>query len=293
MKILLFARNGQLGWELQRTLAPLGEVLAMDYPAVDFANPSSLKQVVRDAKPDLIINPAAYTAVDKAESEPGKAHLVNCAAVEVLAAESKVLGIPLVHYSTDFVFDGTKGTPYVEEDQPNPLSVYGKTKLEGDQAVLASGAPCIILRTSWVYSMRQGGFVTKVLSWARQQETLRIVDDQVSGPTSARMLAEATALMIARGGSNLLEFFQQHAGLYNLAGSGECSRYEWAREIIALDSDKEEQKVKEILRAGSSEFPSPAVRPAHSTLDCGKFERTFGLKLPEWQLALKMMMENN
>jgi len=293
MKILLFARNGQLGWELQRTLAPLGEVLALDFPEVDFANPSSLRQVVRDAKPDLIINPAAYTAVDKAESEPGKAHLVNCAAVEVLAAESKALGIPLVHYSTDFVFDGTKGTPYFEEDQPNPLSVYGNTKLAGDQAVLASGAPSIILRTSWVYSMRQGGFVTKVLNWARQQETLRIVDDQVSGPTSARMLAEATALMIAYGGSNLLEFFRQHTGLYNLAGSGECSRYEWANAIIALDPDKEEQKVKEILRAGSSEFPSPAIRPAHSTLDCGKFEKTFGLKLPEWQLALKMMMENN
>ncbi len=293
MKILLFAKNGQLGWELQRTLAPLGEVLALDFPEVDFTNPSSLRQVVRDAKPDLIINPAAYTAVDKAESELDKAHLVNCAAVEVLAAESKALGIPMVHYSTDFVFDGTKGTPYVEEDQPNPLSVYGNTKLAGDQAVLASGAPSIILRTSWVYSMRQGGFVTKVLNWARQQETLRIVDDQVSGPTSARMLAEATALMIARGGLDLLEFFGKYAGLYNLAGSGECSRYEWANAIIALDPDKEEQKVKEILRAGSSEFPSPATRPAHSTLDCGKFEKTFGLKLPEWQLALKMMMENN
>jgi dTDP-4-dehydrorhamnose reductase len=292
MKILLFARNGQLGWELQRTLAPLGEVLALDFPQVDFTKPASLKQVVRDSKPDLIINPAAYTAVDKAESEPEKAHLVNCVAVEVLANESKVLGIPLVHYSTDFVFDGTKGTPYVEEDLPNPLSVYGRTKLEGDQAVLASGAPCIILRTSWVYSLRQGGFVTKVLGWARQQETVRIVDDQGSGPTSVRMLAEATALMIAQGGMELLEFFRQHVGLYNLAGSGECSRYEWAREIIALDADKAQQKVRQVLRATSNEFPSPATRPAHSALDCGKFEKTFGLKLPDWRLALKLMMEN-
>ena len=292
MKILLFAKNGQLGWELQRTLAPMGEVLALDFPQVDFTKPTSLQQVVRDAKPDLIVNPAAYTAVDKAESDSENAYLVNCAAVEVLASESKTLGIPLVHYSTDFVFDGTKGTPYVEEDQPNPLSVYGKTKLEGDQAVLASGAPCIILRTSWVYSLRQGGFVTKVLTWAREQETLRIVDDQVSGPTSARMLAEVTALMIAQGGTELLEFFRQHGGLYNLAGSGECSRYEWASEIIALDAHKEQQEVREILRATSDEFPSPATRPAHSTLNCGKFENTFGLRLPDWQLALKMMMEN-
>jgi len=292
MRILLFAKNGQLGWELQRTLAPLGEVLALDFPEVDFTIPSSLRQVVRDAKPDLIINPAAYTAVDKAESEPNKAYQVNYAAVEVLATESKALGIPLVHYSTDFVFDGTKGTPYVEEDQPNPLSVYGRTKLEGDQAVFASEAPCIILRTSWVYSMRQGGFVTKVLTWARQQETLRIVDDQISGPTSARMLAEATALMIARGGSRLSEFFQQHAGLYNLAGSGECSRYEWAKAIIALDANKEQHTVRQVLRANSEEFPSPATRPAHSTLDCGKFEKTFNLRLPAWQQALKLMMEN-
>jgi dTDP-4-dehydrorhamnose reductase len=197
-----------------------------------------------------------------------------------------------VHYSTDFVFDGTKGTTYVEEDQPNPLSVYGRTKLEGDQAILVSEAPCIILRTSWVYSMRQGGFVTKVLTWAREQETLRIVDDQVSGPTSARMLAEATALMISKAGSGLLDFFRQYAGLYHLAGSGECSRYEWAKAIIALDAYKEQQKVRQVLRATSDEFPSPATRPAHSTLECGKFEKTFGLRLPGWQLALKLMMEN-
>jgi dTDP-4-dehydrorhamnose reductase len=292
MKILLFAKNGQLGWELKRTLAPLGEVLALDFPEVDFTIPSGLRQVVRDAKPDLIINPAAYTAVDKAESEPDKAYQVNCAAVEVLAGESRALGIPLLHYSTDFVFDGKKGIPYVEEDQPNPLSVYGNTKLEGDQAILASGAPCIILRTSWVYSMRQGGFVTKVLTWARHQETLRIVDDQISGPTSARMLAEATALMIVRGGSVLLDFFREHAGLYNLAGSGECSRYEWAREIIALDAHKELQKVRAVMRATSDEFPSLATRPAHSTLECGKFEKNFDLRLPGWQLALKLMMEN-
>jgi dTDP-4-dehydrorhamnose reductase len=293
MKILLFARNGQLGWELQRTLAPLGDVLALDFPQMDFTKPISLRQVVREAKADLIVNPAAYTAVDNAESEPEKAYLVNCAAVEVLASESKTLGIPLVHYSTDFVFDGTKGTPYIEQDQPNPLSVYGKTKLAGDQAVLASGVPCIIMRTSWVYSMRQGGFVTKVLTWARQQEALRIVDDQVSGPTSARMLAEATALMIAQGGMELLGFFRQHGGLYNLAGSGECSRYEWAKEIIDLDANKEQQKVREIFRATSEEFPSPATRPVYSALDCGKFNQTFGLRLPDWQLALKLMMESN
>ena len=293
MKILLFAKNGQLGWELQRTLAPLGDVIALDFPEVDFTQPQLLKDVVRQAKPDLIVNPAAYTAVDKAEKDQDTARLVNCDAVEVLAAAAKALQIPLIHYSTDFVFDGTKDSLYVETDIPNPLNVYGSTKLAGEQAALQSGAVTLVLRTSWVYSMRQGGFVTKVLTWAREQKTLCIVQDQVSGPTSARMLAEATALLLAKAGSDPVNFLGERQGLYHLAGEGSCSRFEWAKTILDLDPRKDDQRVTQIEPANSAEFPSPARRPGNSGLNCDKFADIFGIRLPPWQTALKLMMEND
>ncbi len=293
MRILLFAKNGQLGWELQRTLAPLGEVIALDFPEVDFTQPQLLKEVVYQAKPGVIVNPAAYTAVDRAETDQITARLVNSDAVEVLATAAKALQIPLIHYSTDFVFDGTKGSLYVETDTPNPLNVYGSTKLAGEQAALQSGAVTLVLRTSWVYSMRQGGFVTKVLTWAREQQTLRIVQDQVSGPTSARMLAEATALLLAKAGLDPVNFLGERQGLYHLAGEGSCSRYEWAKTILALDPRKEAQRVTQIEPANSAEFPSPAIRPANSSLNCDKFAHVCDLRLPSWQLALKMMLEKD
>ncbi len=290
MKILLFAKNGQLGWELQRTLAPLGQVIAFDQPEVDFTQPESLGKVVRQVRPDVIINPAAYTAVDRAETDTTTARLVNSEAVGALAAEATALQVPLIHYSTDFVFDGTKGSPYVETDAPHPLNVYGSSKLDGEQAALLSGAICLVLRTSWVYSLRQGGFVTKVLGWAREQETLRIVDDQISGPTSARMLAEATALLLVKAGEKPAAYLAAHAGLYHLAGEGSCSRYEWAKAILSLDPHKEEQMLKELQPAKSSEFSNLAVRPQNSTLNCDHFAQTFDIRLPHWQNALKLMM---
>ena len=291
-KILLFAKNGQLGWELQRSLAPLGEVIALDYPQVDFSQPEALRQVVRELKPDLIVNPAAYTAVDKAEAEPEKAFLINRDSVRVLAEESRRLRAPLVHYSTDYVFDGRKGSPYVESDTTHPLNVYGQSKLEGDQAVVESGTAAVILRTSWVYSNRVGGFVNKVLQWARQQETLHIVDDQISGPTSARQLAEVTALLLAKSGPDAYDWWLEKGGVYHCAGDGACSRFEWAQRILALDPRAEEQKVKVLLPAKSADFPVPADRPLVSVLNCSRLEQVFGLRLPPWEQALQLVLED-
>lgn len=292
-KILQIGTNGQLGWELLRTCAPLGEVVALDYPDVDLSDSTGLRELVRNVKPDIIINAAAYTNVDKAESEPELARAINATGPGVLAEEAKKIHAVLVHYSTDYVFDGTKGCPYVETDQPNPLNVYGQTKLEGEQAIAASGCVNLVLRTSWVYSMRQGGFVTKVLQWAREQEVLRVVDDQISSPTSARLLAEITALVLAQGRDDVFGYLREKGGLYHCAGSGSCSRYEWAKAILELDPRKEEQVVKELLPAKSSDFAVPANRPMVSVLDCGSLEGKFNLHISPYKFFLQWVMEES
>ena len=281
-QILQIGKVGQLGWELLRTCAPLGEVVALDYPDVDLSDSKSLRELVRSIKPDIIINAAAYTNVDRAESEPEKARAINTTGPGVLAEEAKRINAVLVHYSTDYVFDGTKGSPYVETDQPNPLNVYGLTKLEGEQAIAASGCVNLVLRTSWVYSMRQGGFVTKVLQWARTQEVMRVVDDQISSPTSARMLAEITALILAQGRDNVFGYLSEKGGLYHCAGGGSCSRFEWAKAILELDPQKEEQIVNKLLPAQSDEFAVLANRPKSSVLICLRLQEELGLKLPDW-----------
>jgi len=287
-KILQIGTKGQLGWELLRTCAPLGEVVALDYPDVDLSNSTGLRELVRSVKPDIIINAAAYTNVDKAESEPELARAINATGPGVLAEEAKKIHAVLVHYSTDYVFDGTKGSPYVETDQPNPLNVYGQTKLEGEQAIAASGCANLVLRTSWVYSMRQGGFVTKVLQWAREQEVMRVVDDQISSPTSARLLAEISALILAKIDGNDISWTEERSGVFHVAGDGACSRFEWAEKIIELDPRKEEQVVKKLERASSSEFLVPAVRPMISVLNNAKLEKMFGLRLPPWEVGLRL-----
>ena len=287
-KILQIGTKGQLGWELLRTCAPLGEVVALDYPGVDLSNSTGLRELVRNVKPDIIINAAAYTNVDKAESEPELARAINATGPGVLAEEAKKIHAVLVHYSTDYVFDGTKGSPYVETDQPNPLNVYGQTKLEGEQAIADSGCVNLVLRTSWVYSMRQGGFVTKVLQWAREQEVMRVVDDQISSPTSARMLAEITSLILAQGRNDVYGYLSEKGGLYHCAGGGSCSRYEWAEKILELDPQKEEQVVRQLERASSNEFSVPADRPMISVLNNAKLEKMFGLRLPPWEVGLRL-----
>lgn len=291
MKILLLGKDGQLGWELQRELMPLGEVLALDYPEIDLARPETLRDPVRQARPQLILNATAYTAVDRAESEAKLAMSINGKAPRLLAELAQEGNSALVHYSTDYVFDGQKGSPYLETDVPNPLNVYGRSKLVGETGVAQSNAAYLILRTSWVYSLRRESFVTKVLEWSRQQPTLRIVSDQVGNPTWARALASATALLLAKAGTKPAGWIHERRGVYHLAGNGHASRFEWAKAILRLDPCRHEQRCQEILPAQSSEFPTPALRPLFSALDCRRFSETFGLQLPPWGDTLGLAMQ--
>jgi len=290
VRILLLGKIGQLGWELHRTLSPLGEVIALDFPQIDLTQVGSLRQIVRDAHPQVIVNATAYTAVDRAETEIDTALAINALAPGLLAEEASALGAALIHYSTDYVFDGAKGSPYLESDIPNPLGVYGQSKLAGEQAVEQAGGISLILRTSWVYSLRRDSFVVKVRQWARQQPTLRVVSDQVSNPTWARMLAEITAQLLAKGGENVTGWLGERGGLYHLAGSGYASRLEWAHAILSHDPQPEEIVTRELVPARTADFPTPAQRPLFSALDCKKFNDTFGLCLPGWEDALRLAM---
>ena len=269
----------------------LGELVALDYPQVDMADPDSIHSVVDQYKPNLIVNATAYTAVNKAESEPELAMAINGIGPGILAEEALRLKAGLIHYSTDFVFDGTKGEPYSEGDQPNPINVYGQTKLAGEQAVQEIGGAYMIFRTSWVYTLRQPCFVTKVLQWAREHETMRIVDDQISSPTWARTLAEATAQVIAQGRKEPIGYFLEKSGMYHLTGGGSCTRFEWAKSILEMDPHKEEHVVTELIPVASEMFPTPALRPHNSTLSNQKFSETFNLISGSFQKALSLMLK--
>ena len=289
MRILLIGNTGQVGWELQRTLAPLGDVLALDYPQIDLSNEKQTRILVRETRPHAIINAAAYTAVDRAEDEYAKALAINATGPQILAEEAKQLGASLFHYSTDFVYDGKKDVPYIETDTPAPLSAYGETKLLGDQAIEAVGGAHVIFRTAWVYSTRRPSFVTKVLGWARKFPELRIVTDQIGSPTWARSLAEVTAQVLAMSrGDNA--WLAEHAGVYHLGGLGGASRYEWAQAILANDPQADEHMARIIHPALTAEFPTPAERPAYSILNCDKLARTFGIRLPDWKTNLQLAM---
>jgi dTDP-4-dehydrorhamnose reductase len=292
VKILLLGKNGQLGWELRRTLFSLGEIVAVDYEELNLEQFDLVRSTVREIAPDVIVNASAYTAVDKAESEAERAYSVNGKIPGLLADEMKRSGGALIHYSTDYVFDGALGRPYCETDAPNPLNVYGKSKLEGEQAIQSSGGAYVIFRTSWVYSLRRDSFVTKVLGWARQQKTLRVVSDQVGNPTWARMLAEATAQVLARGGAHLIDYLGERSGVFHLAGNGPASRLEWAQAILKLDKKRAEQIVEQIVPALTGEFSTPAERPLFSALNCARFEQVFDLRLPAWEAALELAMDS-
>lgn len=288
--ILLFAKNGQLGWELNRTLSPLGALTAVDASEADFEDAHAVVKVIRRVKPAFIINPAAYTAVDQAEIEKERAHKINAVMPGILAEEAKRLGAVLIHYSTDYVFDGAKTSAYAEEDPTTPLNAYGQTKLNGEQAIGQVGGAYVILRTSWVYSLRGDGFVPKVLAWARKQETLRVVTDQIGSPTWARCLAETTTAMIARSLTDSQKYFSERSGVYHLGGSGSVSRFDFARMILRLDPHPEEQKVKNLEAALTVDFPTPARRPLYTPLNCSRFEGVFELRLPDWEDALRLAM---
>lgn len=290
MKIVLFGKDGQLGWEFQRTLTALGEVIALGRKEANISDLNAIEKILGEHKPDLIINASAYTEVDKAETEVELAMTINASAPGVMAAVARQLGSVFIHYSTDYVFDGNSTIPYKEDDQTKPLNVYGQSKLVGEQNIQQAGDAYLIFRTSWVYSLRGNSFVNKVLGWARKNEILKIVSDQISSPTWARTLAEITTLTIAKNKADLFEAIRQRRGVYHLAGSGYTSRYEWAKQILANDPNREEQRTHTLVPGLTSDFPTPASRPLFSPLDCTLFEETFGLQMPEWGTMLRLAM---
>lgn len=279
MRILLTGAAGQLGRELKRSLACLGEVIARDRQQLDLARADTLRAAVRAAAPSVIVNAAAYTAVDKAETEPAVANAVNALAPAILAEEAKRLGALLIHYSTDYVFDGRKATPYTEDDAPNPLAAYGHSKLAGELAIAASGCRHLIFRTSWVYGLHGANFLKTMLRLGRERDELRVVGDQFGAPTWTRHLADATALILARK--------EVPNGLYHFAGAGETSWHGYAEAIFAeAQRNGLMDKSPVVHRIASANYPLPAPRPANSRLDCAKFRRDFDLALPDWRTGL-------
>ena len=287
-KILLFGKIGQVGWELRRTLAPMSHLVCVDYPEVDFTRPDAIRTLIRETAPDIVINAAAYTAVDKAETETALAQKINGEAPGVMAEEAKKLGALLVHYSTDYVFDGTKTTPYVETDATNPLSAYGRTKLTGDQAIQAAGGAHLIFRLCWVYGARGNNFLLTMQRLAREREKLRVVRDQVGCPTWSRMIAGTTALVLRQ--ADTAEKASALSGIYHLCASGQTSWHGFASAIVDL-MPAAEKKCREIEAITAAEYPTPAKRPSYSVMSTAKLERVFGLRLPDWSDSLRLVME--
>ena len=289
MRMLLTGRNGQVGWELQRALAPLGEVIAPGRSELDLAVADSITRVVRAARPDIIVNAAAYTAVDRAESEPEVALRVNGVAPGILAEEATRVGAFLVHYSTDYVFDGTKPRAYLEDDVPAPINEYGRTKLAGEEAIRASAGAYYIFRTSWVYAARGSNFLRTILRLARERSELKIVDDQIGAPTWARTIAQLTAQAL---GSGSVAWLRERSGLYHLTAAGAVSWFGFARAILdAARSAFPAMNAPGLVPIPSSGYPLPARRPANSILDCSRLAAVFGLKPPPWRVALGQCME--
>jgi dTDP-4-dehydrorhamnose reductase len=289
--ILLTGKNGQLGWELRRTLAPLGPIVAVDVEEMPLDDTAAIRRVVREVRPTLIVNAAAYTAVDRAEDEPELAMAVNGVAPAILADEARRLGGAVVHYSTDYVFDGAKPGAYGEDDPPRPLGVYGETKLAGEAGVRGVGAPHLILRTSWVYGARGTNFLRTILRAAAAGKPLRVVDDQHGAPTWCRMLAEATALVLAQSGAALRpDALEDYGGTYHLTAAGATSWHGFASAILALAPQAVRDGCPGITPVPTSAWPTKARRPANSRLDCTKFRETFGFSLPDWQGSLELVM---
>jgi dTDP-4-dehydrorhamnose reductase len=294
MKILLLGKNGQVGWELQRSLAPLGEVLALDRHSTDFcgdlSQPERLAQTVRAWRPDVIVNAAAHTAVDQAESELELARCLNATAPAALAQTAAEVGAWLVHYSTDYVFSGQGNTPRQEADATGPLSVYGQTKLEGEQAIVASGCKHLIFRTSWVYGARGGNFARTMLRLAGERERLTVIDNQHGAPTGADLIADVTAHAIRQV---MQPQAASLAGIYHLVAGGETTWHGYARHVIAqarLIQPQLALKVTDIAPVPTSAFPTPAQRPLNSRLNTHKLQQAFGLVLPPWQQGVDRML---
>ncbi|WP_300716627.1 dTDP-4-dehydrorhamnose reductase [Hydrogenophaga sp.] len=295
MKVLLLGRNGQVGWELQRSLAPLGELVALDRHSRledggcgDLNDLDGLRETVRRLRPDVIVNAAAHTAVDKAESEPELAHALNATAPGALAEAAHAVGALLVHYSTDYVFDGSGTAPWTEDAATGPLSVYGQTKLEGEQLIEASGARHLIFRTSWVYAARGANFAKTMLRLAMERERLTVIDDQFGAPTGAELIADVTAHAIRQTLRS-----DAGGGVHHLAAAGETTWNGYARFVLetarALQPDRS-LKAQDVAPVPTSAFPTPAQRPLNSRLDTARLRSTFGLNLPHWQRGVRRML---
>ncbi len=305
--ILLTGRTGQVGSELFRLLPEIGEVLAPDRHELDLLNPDRIRRAVREIRPDLIVNAAAFTAVDAAETQEAEAHAINADAPGVLAEEANKLGAAVVHYSTDYVFDGSKRTPYEEADSAAPINVYGKTKLAGEQAIRAAGVPHLIFRTAWVYSTRGRNFLRTILRLATEKEELRVVHDQFGAPTWSRDIAEGTVKILAQlasRSSSPANSFSRVSGIYHLTAAGETTWYDFARAILeevphlspTVEWFKEATRgrpliTKQIIPIATSEYPTPAARPAFSVLSNSRLIRTFGIELPHWRAQLGLVFE--
>jgi dTDP-4-dehydrorhamnose reductase len=297
LRCLLIGKNGQVGWELQRTLSTLGHVTAVDLPEIQLSSADSIRSTIRENAPDVIVNAAAYTAVDKAEDEPELAMEVNATAPALMAEEGKRARALFITYSTDYVFDGTKSGAYTEEDCPNPLSAYGRTKLAGDDAVCDAGGAFLIFRTSWVYGARGKNFLLTMMKLAGEREEIKVVDDQIGAPTWSRSLAEVTAQVISqrlRGGqlqTKTADLFAEVSGVYHTTSAGHTSWFGFTKAIVEELRRAGQSQVARVLPIASAEYPVRAKRPMNSILDGSKLFRVFGLRLPSWDAALGMVVD--
>jgi dTDP-4-dehydrorhamnose reductase len=301
--MLVTGANGQVGWHLQRTLAPIGDLLAIDIDEIDLTDLEAVSRTVREFAPEVVVNAAAYTAVDKAENEPDIARAINVAAPGQIAKECARSGALMLHYSTDYVYDGSKTEPYNEDDATGPLSAYGETKLAGDQAIIASGCAHLILRTTWVYDIRGKNFLRTILRLAREREELRIVGDQFGAPTWARMLAESTAIIVARALERKSAWQTWPTGVFHLTAGGKTS---WAGFAQAIIDDYQELadpsaasgeysgavKAKRVVPITTDEYPLPARRPQNSVLSNARIDSEFGIKMPDWRHQLRLALQD-
>lgn len=285
-RILIFGRVGQVGWELRHKLACLGQVSNVDFPEIDFSKPDTVRAAIREAEPTVIVNAAAYTAVDKAEAMPEPAWAINATGPGVIAEEAKRLGALMVHYSTDYVYDGSKQGPWVETDKPHPLNVYGETKLAGDEAITAVGGDYLILRTSWVYGARGGNFLLTMLRLAKERPELRIVDDQTGSPTTSECIAQATAQILAQIVAPAGNGLDGRSGVYHLTNSGQTTWFGFAKSFLSRETD-----CPKLTPITTGEYPVPAKRPVNSVLSCDKVAETFGVRMPDWEIALDLVLD--
>ncbi len=299
-RILVTGKNGQVGFEMLHSLAGRGEIIAVGRDEMDFSDPDAIRRRVRELAPELIVNAAAYTAVDKAETEPQLAHMINGVAPGILAEEAKRLGAALIHYSTDYVFDGKKTSPYTEDDEPRPINIYGETKLAGERAIQQVDVAHLILRTSWVYAARGKNFLLTMLRLARERDELAVVDDQVGAPTWSRALARATGDVLDRLGFGTPEFASactKKRGVYHLSASGQTSWHGFAEALFARAVDPTRavpamtlDRAPRVTRITTAQYPLPAARPNYSVLSNDRLARAFGVNMPDWQISLDECM---